>query len=183
MIDVVAATDAVRNLVLWVAELAGFLVLIGFFAFKKFGKDRKSAVGMINGVLDARAARIEAQLQAAEVSREQARQAHEAAQAEIAEARQEAVRIVERAENMSVSLREEALVTAEADKERIIAQAKDEIEAERNQAVLELRSRASDVAVEAAREVLSRTMNDQIDRRMIEEAMVRETEDGRRENV
>ncbi len=171
MIPIVAVTETVKNLALWVAELIGFLLLVWFFVSKRFGSQRKSVIGMIGGILDARASRIDALLRAAEESREEARLAHEQVQAEIAEAHREAEAIVLRAQAMSTSLREEAVVTAEADKQRIIAQARDEIEAEQSQALMELRSRAADVAIDAAQEVLRRTMNDQSDRRIIETAL------------
>jgi F-type H+-transporting ATPase subunit b len=132
----------------------------------------------VRSILDARAAKIDEQLRAAEESRAEAQKAHEEAQAEIARAHEESKAIIERAESMSVSLREEMVVTAEADKDRIVAQARDEIEAERNRAVMELRTRAADVAIEAAREVLKQTMDQNADRAFIDRALLESARDG-----
>jgi F-type H+-transporting ATPase subunit b len=107
-----------------------------------------------------------------------ARLAREQAEAEIAEARTEADGIVKRAEEMKQSLRDELLSAAEADKDRIIAQAKDEIEAERNRAVMELRSRAGEVVIDAAREVLQRTVDERVDRGIVARALVDEQAGG-----
>ncbi|GEM_PF-6584768 len=166
------AANTVTNLLLWVAELAGFLLLVGCVVavrLKSFGG--RSIAQWIGGALDARAARIDAQLRLAEESRAEAEQAREEARAEIARAHEEAGSIVARAEGIRGSLRDELATEAEAEKSRIIGQAKDEIEAERNRAILELRVRAADAAVDAAREVLARTLDDQTDRRIVAQAL------------
>lgn len=177
---VAAASFSVDNFLLWLSELIGFLLLIAFFVFKRFGKgeNRRSIAETISRILDARAARIDEQLRAAEESRAEAQKAHEEAQAEIAHAHEESEAIVARAESMSRSLREEMAITAEADKNRIVAQARDEIVAERNRAVTELRTRAADVAIDAAREVLKSTMDSNADRAFIDRALVEAARNG-----
>jgi F-type H+-transporting ATPase subunit b len=174
-----AASFSIDNFLLWLSELVGFLLLIAFFVFKRFGKGekRRSIAQTVAGVLDARAAKVDEQLRAAEESRAEAQKAHEEAQAEIARAHEESKAIITRAESMSQSLREEMVVTAEADKNRIVAQARDEIEAERNRAVTELRTRAADVAIDAAREVLKQTMDQSADQAFIDRALLETTRD------
>lgn len=167
------ATSFIHNFELWLGEALGFALLVAFFVVKKFGKgdNRRSILQIVNGILDQRAARIDAQLRAAEESRAEARHAREEGQAQISRAREEAEHIVERAQGMRGSLREEFIASAEEEKNRIVAQARDEIEAERNRAVLELRTQAADAAIDAARDVLRQTMDDPTDRSIIERAL------------
>lgn len=177
---VVAAISS-HNLLLWVGEVVGFAVLVWVFAGLRLRfLGNQTALGMAKSSLDARAARVDAQLRLAEESRAEAQKAHEEAQAEIVGAREEAARILERVEGIQVSLRAELAAAAEDQKTRIISQAREEIEAERNRAVLELRTKAADTAVEAAREVLRRTMDDATDREIIGRAMAQQPSSGDR---
>lgn len=175
---VVGVTETVHNLLLWVGEFLGFLLLIWFFVAKKFGSKRRSILQTVNGILDARAARIDAQLRMAEESREEARKAHEQAQDEIAQAHEEAREIVARAQGLTETLRDQLSRGAEEEKERIVAQARMEIEAERNRAVLELRTKAADVAIDAAREVLREALDESTDRAIVERALAEDEIDG-----
>lgn len=169
---IVGAAISIHNFLLWVGELVGFLILVYFFVgIKRFGPNRRSVLAIINAGLDARAARVNAQLRVAEESRAEARRAHEDAQMEIAQAHEEALRIVERAQNMRGALREELTAAADHERDRIIAQARDEIGAEGNRAVLALRQGAADLVIEAAGEVLRRTMDEPTDRAVIVRAL------------
>ena len=160
-----------NHLLLWIGEVIGFAILAWFFAGKKFGANRKSALDLVNGVLDSRAARVDAQLKIAEESKAEAAQARQEAQAAIGHAREEALHIVERSHGMESALREEMTTTAEDDRNRILAQAREAIEGERNRAIQELRSKAADVAVDAAREVLRRTMDEKAERHLVLRAL------------
>jgi F-type H+-transporting ATPase subunit b len=172
------ATNTTNNLFLWLSTIGGFAVLIWLFAGKRWGSDRRSILQIVNSLLDARAARIDAQLKVAEESRVEAKLAHEESQAQIEHAHQEAATIVARAEGMLASLHQEMVNDAEHEKNRIIEQAREEIGAERNRAILTLRSRAADVAVDAAREVLRRTIDDDTDHQIITRALAEDSPNG-----
>jgi F-type H+-transporting ATPase subunit b len=166
-------TDAV---VLWVGEFVGFVVLVGAFLFIKF--NGRSAIDIVKAALDARSARIDVQLRIAEESRVEAEKAHEDARAEIAKAHEEAATIISRAEAMLSSLHEEIVAEADREKQRIVEQAREEIEAERNRAIVTLRTRAADVAVDAAHEVLRRSMDEQTDHAIIVRALAGDAPNG-----
>ena len=167
MIPVVAVTS--HNFLLWLSTFLGFLGIILFFTLVRF--KGTSIWGLLQKGLDSRAARIDAQLRMAEESQAAAAKARQEAEAEIAAARQEAAGITDRAHQIKGSLREELEAAAELEKQRIVGQAKDEIEAERNRAITQLRSQAGDVAVEAAREVLRQTIDERIDQEIIVRAL------------
>lgn len=175
MIPVVGVT--VHNFLLWLGSFIGFALLVASFVLIKVGGS--SVAARFGKALDARAARIEAQLRLADENQAAARRAHEEAQAVIAQAHTEAAEIVARAEGLKGSLRHELAAAAEEDKNRIVGQAREEIEAERNRAILELRARASDVAVDAAREVLRQTVDAKTDQALIRRALSEDNGNGR----
>jgi F-type H+-transporting ATPase subunit b len=171
MTQVVAITS--HNFELWLGSLISLLVLVALAMFLRLRG--KTLVSFIATMLDRRADQIEAQLKMAEQNRQAAQKAHDEAEAEIAEARREAADIVSRAESIKGALRTELATAADQDRDRIVGQAREAIENERNRAILELRTRAADVAVDAAREVLRRTVDAGVDQQIISRALT-ETE-------
>ena len=174
MIPLTAVTQ--DNFLLWLGSFGGFAILILVFSVVRIKGD--SIAGRVGALLDARAARIDAQLKMAQENTEAARKAHEEGEDEIARARVEAGQIVERAQSLTGSLRDELAAAAEQDKNRIVGQAIEEIQTERNRAIMELRSRAADVAVDAARVVLLRTLDERTDRDIIAKALVDDSPNG-----
>lgn len=172
------ATATLDNLFLWLSTIAGFAILIWLFAGKKFGAERRTILQTINRMLDARAARIDAQLRVAEESRAEAVKGRQEAEAEIVRARDEAAAIVSRAHGMLGSIRAEMVSDAEREKNRIVEQAREEIEAEQNRAILTLRAQAADLAVDAAREVLHRSMDESADHAIIMRALTEDAPNG-----
>lgn len=122
--------------------------------------------------LDARAAQIQAQLDAAERSREEAARIQAQAQRDIEQARAEAGTIVERAQATATSIQHDMESRARAEYERIVGQAKDEIDYERRQAELALRRRAADIVIDAARQVVNEHLTPEADRRIISDSLV-----------
>lgn len=180
MMMLAATSTTTNNLLLWISDIIGFSLLVAFFVW--FAPRRilrgRSIGSLMRGAIDARAVAIETQLRLAEESRVVAQKAHEEAEAEIAHAHEEAAQIVERATGMRQSLQQELVQAAEEEKQRIISQARDEIEAERNRAILDLRSRAADVAVDAAGEILRRSMDTRVDHEIIMRALAEGPEAG-----
>jgi F-type H+-transporting ATPase subunit b len=168
----VLATNAGAHFLLWMGELVSILILlVFFFVYRfKFLKGR-SIWSLVGSLLDARAAKIDAQLRLAEESRAEAQRAHEESQAEIAKAREEGAQAVARAGGMTENLRAELAAEAEEERKRIIAQARSVIEAERNRAILELRTNAADVAISAARDIIEQTIDARTDRSIIDQAL------------
>jgi F-type H+-transporting ATPase subunit b len=134
------------------------LAIIWTFAFKP-----------ITRMLSERKERIEEGLRDAE----QARKDREAAEAErlaaLQEARREANDILTRAQKVADESRQRDLAATREEVERIRARATADIEAEKQRAIGELRAEVADLALEAAGRVVGETMNDERQRRLVEE--------------
>lgn len=156
----------------WGAQVVAVAILIllalrwrpGFLGGKTIGST-------ITGLLDAREAQIQEQLAAAERSRQEAARIREEAQHDIEKARSEGREIVRRAQQTSQAIQAEMTAHAREEHDRVLAQAKDEIDYERRQAELALRRRAADIVVDAAREVIAGHLGSEADRRIIDESL------------
>ncbi len=143
-----------------------FLAIIWTFAFKPLTK-----------MLSDRQARIEEGLRDAE----QARKDRESAEAErlaaLQEARREANEILARSQKVADESRERDLAATREELERIRQRASADIESEKQRAIGELRAEVADLALLAAGRVVGETMNDDRQRRLVDE-FLREAEAG-----
>lgn len=156
----------------WLAQVLGIAILVTVFLRWRPGFLGRRTIGQtLNQVLDARSAAIQEQLEAADRSREEAERLHAAAQQDVERAKVEAGEIVERASHTSESIGAELEKRAREEYERIVAQARSQIEYERERAIAALRRNAADVVVDAAREVVERTLEPEGDRRVIETSL------------
>ena len=110
--------------------------------------------GMVSGALDKRAERIRNELEEARRLREEAQALLAEYQKKRKEAEQEAAEIVEIAKREAVALAEEAKRKTEDYVARRTSMAEQKIAQAERDAVSEVRARAVDLAVEAARKVL-----------------------------
>ena len=135
-----------------------FLAIIWTFAFKP-----------ISRMLSDRKERIEEGLRDAE----QARKDREAAEAErlaaLQEARREANDILTRAQKVADDSRQRDIAATREEVERIRVRATADIEAEKQRAIGELRAEVADLALDAAGRVVGETMNDERQRRLVQE--------------
>jgi F-type H+-transporting ATPase subunit b len=118
--------------------------------------------------LDERRARIEKGLEDAEAAardRELARAEREAA---VAEARKEAQAMIARANKIAEDTRTEILGEARAEAEKVTARARDEINAEKDRAMAELRGVVADLALDAAGKLVQAEMTGATQRRLVE---------------
>jgi F-type H+-transporting ATPase subunit b len=135
-----------------------FLAAIWLFAFDPIAKilaDRKARIDQ--GLADA----------------EQARQDREAGIAErehvIREARREAAELIARAQKGAEDLREADIAATRAELERMRDKAVADIAAERDRALVDVRSQVADLALAAAGKVVGETMSAPRQRRLVEE--------------
>ena len=123
----------------------------------------------LSKMLAARRARIEQGLKDAE----EARLARESAETErlaaIQEARREANDILVRAQKVADDSRQRDLAATREELERIRERATEDIAAEKQRALVELRGEVADLALQAASRVVGETMTDQRHRRLVEE--------------
>ncbi|MGI8826307.1 MAG: F0F1 ATP synthase subunit B [Chloroflexota bacterium] len=158
-----------QDIPIWfVAELLAVVIVIflvlrwhpGFLG----GRTVKDTV---NQALEQREDQIREQLSAAQRSREEAERIREESKKDIARAKEEAGAIVARASTTSDSILQDLQVRARAEYERIVSQARVQIDFERQQAEAALRRRAADVVVDAAGQVLQRNLDAETDRHII----------------
>ncbi|MDM4763453.1 F0F1 ATP synthase subunit B [Galbitalea sp. SE-J8] len=113
-----------------------------------------------NAVLDARSEAIEGGIKRAEAAQAEAAAAKDEYQKQLAEARAEAARIREQARLDATAIATEVKEQAAADAARITANAQTQIEAERQAALVSLRSEVGSLAIDLASGVIGETLSD-----------------------
>jgi F-type H+-transporting ATPase subunit b len=162
-----AETGFQINLFWVVTQALSFLIFLAILYFAAFRR--------IGGVLEERRSRIEQGLQDAE----QARRDRERAEAERLEtlqaARREANDILARAQKVAQETRDADIAATREELERMRAKAAEEIAAEKQRALSELRGEVADLALQAASRVVGETMTDQRQRRLVEEFLAEQS--------
>jgi len=163
----------------WIAQIVA-LALVVFLILRWRPKFLKGTTigGSLGKTLDARETEIRVQLEAAQRSRDEAAKIREQSAADVERARREAADIVSRATQTSQAIQQEIEVRAHDEYQRIVGQARNEIEYERQQAESKLRRQAADVVIDAARQVIDRHLQETTDRRLIEDSLA-SMKDGR----
>lgn len=146
------------QVVIAAANFVVFLVLMWQFAFKP-----------VSNMLAERKQRIEEGLRDAEQARKDRESAEQERLAALTEARREANDILARAQKVAQETRDADIAATREELERMRVRASDEIAAEKSRALAELRSEVADLALQAAGRVVRETMNDQRQRRLVEE--------------
>jgi F-type H+-transporting ATPase subunit b len=134
------------------------LYLLNRFVFKR-----------VLALIDERQERIAKGLEQAEAAardRELARAEREAA---LDEARSEAQAMISRATKIAEDSRAEIVAAARAEAEKVTARARDEINAEKEKALAELRTHVADLALDAAGKLVRAQMSGPTQRRLVEE--------------
>jgi F-type H+-transporting ATPase subunit b len=109
----------------------------------------------------ARVEAIEGGIQKAEAAQAEANQALEQYRAQLAEARTEAARIRDEARADAESIRQDVLAKAQEERDRIIAAGKDQLAAERQTIVRELRAEIGTLAVDLAGRIVGESLADE----------------------
>jgi F-type H+-transporting ATPase subunit b len=135
-----------------------FLVLMWTFAFKPVSK-----------LLGDRRARIEQGLKDAEQARSDRESAEKERLAALGEARRESNEILARAQKVAQETRDADIAATRTELERLRSKATDEIEAEKQRALQELRSEVADLALAAAGKIVGESMTDARQRKLVEE--------------
>lgn len=156
----------------WAAQVVAVAILIFLFLRWRPGFTGGRTVGeMLGQALDAREESIRAQLEEARRSREEAARIQEESERNIAHARSESEDIVSRATQTSQSIKEDITRRAEEEYQRVVAQARHQIDYEREQAELALRRRAADIVVDAAGQVVKQYLQPERDRELIVDSL------------
>ena len=145
------------------AQLINFGILFGVL-FTLFYKP-------VRRKLDERSARIKASMEQAEGIKEQMAQTQEQVREQLEGALREGQSILARATQMGEQLKEEAKQEAKQEAAAIVVMARAEIERERDAAIAQLRNQFVDLAIAAAEKVVSKTLDREKHRQMIEEVL------------
>jgi F-type H+-transporting ATPase subunit b len=135
-----------------------FLALIWVFGFRP-----------IASMLDERSKRLEQGLADAEAARKERESAQVDREAVIQQARQEAGAMLAAAQKSAQDLRDADIAATKADLEQMRQRAAADIIAERDRAMADLRASVADLALEAAGRLVSETMTDARQRRLVED--------------
>ena len=149
-----------------------FIVLIGLLY--------KFLYTPVVGLLDERTKRIEESLAAAERAQAEVARADRERDELLTTARREIQEMMTTAQQVAERIQSEARASAQAESQRIIETARQEAEAERTQAMAELKREVASLAVQAAERIISRNLDNQAQRQLVDEFLdERPTQAGR----
>jgi F-type H+-transporting ATPase subunit b len=123
----------------------------------------------IVSMLDERSRRIQESLEAAERAQADVARADREREELLATTRREIGEMMAQAQSAAERIQSEARSTAQQEAQRIVETARQEADAERAQAMAELRREVASLAVSAAERVISRSLDDQTHRQLVEE--------------
>ncbi len=132
---------------------------------------RKLAFPRIAANLDKRQRAIEESIDAADETRRKADQLLEEYRERLAEAREQAQEIIERARRAGETHERESEEEAIKRREALMERTRREIEAETRRAIQEIRGEVADLTVLATEKVTRKTLTDEDQRRLVEEAL------------
>lgn len=146
----------------WILVASANFIVFAIILYFAFGKQ-------VSGMLAARRERIEQGLRDAEQAKRDRESAEQERLAALAEARREANDILGRAQKVAQETRDADIAATRDELTRMRERATDEITAEKQRALAELRGEVADLALQAASRVVRETMTDQRQRRLVEE--------------
>lgn len=120
-------------------------------------------------ILDERSARIRKGLEDAEAAERDRQLAQAEREAALDEARKEAQTMLARANKIAEDTRSEILDKARSESEALIARAREEITAEKDKAMAELRGHVADLALDAAGKLVRSQMSGDTQRRLVDD--------------
>jgi F-type H+-transporting ATPase subunit b len=143
------------------------LVLFALFAFVL----GKFAWGPLLEIVEAREKSVRDQVQGAEKAQAEAQALLNQRADLLKDATREREEMIGRAQKEAEVLRAELVAKARADAEGILERAKQQIEREKNQAVLELRRQVADIAIEAAGKIVKSSLTPEAQRKLVDETI------------
>jgi len=130
---------------------------------------RKYAFPTIFATVEAREKALEDAIAAAKRDREEAAKLLEEHRRQIDAARADAQRLIAEGAKAGEKIRTEMIETARHQQQEILDRARQEIGAERDRAIAELRREAVDLAIKGASKVIERNLDDETNRKIVEQ--------------
>lgn len=142
-----------------IAQILNFLVLLAILA--------KFAYKPLLKAMDDRRNRIINDLDSAEQTRLDAEALKEQYAEQLAGARQEATEIVNKANQIAQNLHDELVEQARVEQEALLANAKERIEQEKQQALLDIRSEVIKLSTLIAGKIVNQKLNSENDQKLV----------------
>jgi F-type H+-transporting ATPase subunit b len=133
----------------------------------------KLAFPRIRQAVEAREKKIQSDLEAADNARNEAQKQLEDYKKQLAEARGEANKIIEEARRSAEDVRKDIIARSEREAGQIVERAQEQIQAERQRTLQELRAQVAEISIELAEKVVGRSLDGQSQRDLVD-AYIRE---------
>lgn len=121
--------------------------------------------------LSDREEKIRSSLEQAERAHQEAQRLFEENRKQLAAAEEQSARIIREGRDMGERLKSEILEKAQAASRQMVEQAKDEINREKESALMQLRSEVSDLAIAAAGKILEANLDEPRQRKLVDAAI------------
>ena len=112
---------------------------------------------------------IKQQLEEAQKTKKEAENLLEDYKRQLAEARSEAQKIINEGKSLGGNMRKEIVQKAQAGSNQIVKRAQEEIELQKQKAILELQEKIADLSIMAATKIINKSLNTEDNRRLVEE--------------
>jgi F-type H+-transporting ATPase subunit b len=112
---------------------------------------------------------IKQQLEEAQKTKKEAENLLEDYKRQLAEARSEAQKIMNEGKSLGENMRKEIVQKAQAESNQIVKRAQEEIELQKQKAILELQEKIADLSIMAATKIINKSLNTEDNRRLVEE--------------
>ena len=112
---------------------------------------------------------IKQQLEEAQKTKKEAESLLEDYKRQLAEARSEAQKIINEGKSLGENMRKEIVQKAQAESNQIVKRAQEEIELQKQKAILELQEKIADLSIMAATKIINKSLNTEDNRRLVEE--------------
>ena len=141
--------------------------LISFFILLVLLK--KVAYPQILKAMKNREDTIRQQLEEAQKIKKEAEAFLEDYKRQLAEARSEAQKVISEGKELGENMRKEIIQKAQEESNQIVKRAQEEIELQKQKALLELQEKIADLSIMAASKVINKSLNPEDHRRLVEE--------------
>jgi len=112
---------------------------------------------------------IKQQLEEAQKTKKEAENLLEDYRRQLAEARSEAQKIIHEGKSLGENMRKEIVQKAQEESNQIVKRAQEEIELQKQKAILELQEKIADLSIMAASKIINKSLNTEDNRRLVEE--------------
>ena len=133
----------------------------------------KYAFPRIREAVEAREKKIQSDLEQAEKAREEAQKEFDDYKKQLAEARSEANKIIEEARRSAEDVRKDLITKSEQEAAQIVERAQEQLQAERQRTLQELRNQVAEISIELAEKVVGRSLDGEAQRDLVD-AYIRE---------